>query len=120
MKKSIPLIIFMLIISWSIYENIVFGEVIAEKKAIKALFNHNKNVQKVVKMVSQKDFSACYTVYYISKNGEKYAFENVHIENNIIMFYKLYKTDSHYNWINKIETVSNIVAEQLENMEISN
>ena len=71
-------------------------------------------------MVSQNDFAACYDVYYISKNGEKYVFENVHIEKNELVFYKFYRTDSQFKWIKRIETVSNIVAEQLENIEIAN
>ena len=117
MKKNIYVKLFIFLILfciWLFAEIIIFGDAIFEKNKIKSFFVHDQNVQKVVKMVSQKDFSACFDVYCILKNGEKYVFVNVRIENEKICFYKFFKTDSQLKWIEEIKTDSNIVAEQLE------
>lgn len=120
MKKRSGLIIlvFLLLItvSWSIIELTIFGDAIIETAKIKSFFNNHISVQRVVKMESQKDFSACYNVYFISTNSERYVFLNAHIENDQIYFYKFYKTDSQFNWIKEVPVNSHLVSEQLDKL----
>lgn len=104
------------IIFWIVGETIIFGDAILETSRIKSFFLNNKNIQRIERMVSQKDFSACYDVYFTSNNGKKYVFLNVCIENEKIVFYKLFQIDSQYKRGTEIETDSYDVSEQLDKL----
>lgn len=44
------------IIFWIVGETIIFGDAILETSRIKSFFLNNKNIQRIERMVSQKDF----------------------------------------------------------------
>ena len=80
---------------------------------IKKEFWTNNYVAKIDKMVSQKDFEACYDIYITLINQKKFVICDVKIKDNEIIVYKIFKSDNEFNWLDKCETNSHILKQVL-------
>lgn len=88
-----------------------------ETSRIKKQFNQSMNVINISKMVSQKDFDACYDIYFTSHHGIDFVITHVRIKNKEIIFYKIFKTDEDFNWLEECKTHSNTVDELLKEID---
>ena len=88
-----------------------------ETSRIKKQFNQSMNVINISKMVSQKDFDACYDIYFTSHHGIDFVITHVRIKNKGIIFYKIFKTDEDFNWLEECKTHSNTVDALLKEID---
>ena len=108
MIRRILLVIFLifvllvLIIEWN-FGYIKYGY---ETHCIKKEFSKSQNVACIKEMDLQKDFEACYDVYFTSSSNTNYVITHVQKKNNEIVFYKLFKVNEDSSWGDECKTGS--------------
>lgn len=110
------LLIFVLLLCWLIWE-LKYIPYAYETHCIKQQFLKNENVAHIDKMDSQKDFEACYDVYFTSKKGTKFVITNVQIKDGKIKFYTVSKTDDDFNRIQKFDPKSENLGNLLKEID---
>lgn len=99
-----PLIILFLLLIFIGLFYTGFPKEIYETYVIKKIFRENENIQCIDKLVSQKDFSACFDVYLTTNNNRKFVLTNVQIKNNEIVFVRLMRTNEYFEWLETLDT----------------
>lgn len=84
-----------------------------ETSLIKKTFYENENIANIDRMVSQKDFSVCFDVYFTTTKNKKFVVTNVQIKDKEVVFVRFFKTNEDYEWLVSIDTGDKKLYENL-------
>ena len=118
MMKKIILVItlifvfFILILEWQLG----YLQYVYETHCIKREFSKSENIVCITEMISQKDFKACYDIYFTSSSNTNYVISHVQIKNGEIVFYKLHKINKDFGCADECKTKATTLRDVLKNL----
>lgn len=68
-------------------------------------------------MPKQKDFDACYDIYFASNNDADFVIIRVRIENKEFLFYRIFKIDKFVDKLEECNTQSDTLNDILEEID---